>query len=100
LRHRARAADADSVEEGEAKQAGSNGGGIANFLGLKLPELPTLPSLPSIFGGKKAADKADVKPAASGEAIPVSLGVKPKEDFDEDVSISLAYYLQGVFNLT
>ena len=91
LRHRARAADSDSVEEGEAKQAGG-GSGIANFLGIKLPELPTLPSLPSIFGGKKAAEKAEVKPPASGEAIPISLGVKPKDnDFDEDVSAFLVY---------
>jgi hypothetical protein len=84
-RHRARAADADEVEDGEAKQAG--GSGIANFLGLKLPELPTLPSFPSFFGAKKAAEKSDVKIEPSGEAIPISLGVKPKDlDFNEDVS--------------
>ena len=77
-RHRARAADAaDSheAEEGEAKQAAA-GGGIANFLGLKLPELPTLPSFP-FFGGKKAAEKTDVKIEPSGEAIAIPLGVKP-----------------------
>ena len=80
-RHHARAAD--STEEGEAKQAG--GSGIANFLGLKLPELPTLPSLPSLFGGKKAAEKAEVK----AEAIPISLGVKPQDlGLDEDVSLN------------
>ena len=87
-RHRARAADADATEEeeGEAKQAG--GSGIANFLGLKLPELPTLPSFPSFFGGKKATEKSDLaKPEPSGQAIPVPLGVRPESiNLDEDVS--------------
>lgn len=84
-RHRARAADADVTdeEEGEAKQAG--GSGIANFLGLKLPELP---SFPSFFGSKKPSEKSDLaKPEPSGQAIPVPLGVKPESiDLNENVS--------------
>ena len=69
---------------GEAKSADA---GLGDFLGgLKLPELPELPlpklpefpTLPSLFGGSKesgAKAKSD-----NGQAIPVSVGVKPETD--------------------
>ena len=80
-----------NYEHGEGKKSGSNGI-FADFVGgLKLPELPKLPSFPSLFGGGHSAKDKTLRghhksdgPRVNGEAIPVSLGVKPQ--FKIDVS--------------
>ena len=82
-----------NYEHGEGKKSGSNGI-FADFVGgLKLPELPKLPSFPALFGsgnsGKEKVQRVHHKNDGSrvnGEAIPVSLGVKPQ--FKLDVSMT------------
>lgn len=81
-----------NYEHGEGKKSGSNGIFADLVGGLKLPELPKLPSFPSFFGGGESAKRKDprVPPRndgtrVNGEAIPVSLGVKPQ--FKIDVSM-------------
>ena len=83
-----------NYEHGEAKKSGSNGLFADLVEGFKLPELPRLPSLPSFFGGgssskdkKLRAHKKHDGPSVNGEAIPVSLGVKPQFKLP-DVSFS------------
>ena len=72
---------------GQAKSAEA---GLGDFLcGLKLPELPELPlpslpdfpTLPSIFGGSK--ESAAKSKSDNGQAIPVSLGIKPDTDVSQ-----------------
>ena len=74
-----------NYEHGEGKKSGSNGIFADLVGGLKLPELPKLPSFPSFFGGGESEKKRDHRPQqryegsrVNGEAIPVSLGVKPE----------------------
>lgn len=71
----------DSQEDtvGSAKNADA---GLGDFLGLKLPELPKFPSLPSLFGG----DKPKAQSKKDGQAIPLSLGIKPDLDVSENCS--------------
>jgi hypothetical protein len=73
-----------NFEHGEAKKSGSNGIFADLVGGLKLPELK-VPSFSSIFGGssspKEKAPRSQHRNDGSrvnGEAIPVSLGVKPQ----------------------
>lgn len=52
------------IEDVDAGDESEEEGGLANFLGLKLPELPelpklSLPELPNFFGGDKAEEKKD-----------------------------------------
>ena len=80
-----------NYEHGEGKKSGSNGIFADLVGGLKLPELPKLPSFPSFFGGRPAKEKdprsqnRNDGPRVNGEAIPVSLGVKPQ--IKNDVSL-------------
>jgi len=66
------------------KKSGSNGIFADLVGGLKLPELP---SFPSFFGGGETAKEKDPRAhhrngGSHGEAIPVSLGVKPQFKLD------------------
>ena len=76
-----------NYEHGEGKKSGSNGIFADLVGGLKLPDLPKLPSFPSFFGGGQSAKEKDQRAhhrngGSTGEAIPVSLGVKPQIKLD------------------
>ena len=72
----------DNQDVNRVGQAKSADAGLGDFLGgLKLPDLPELPNfptLPSLFGGSK--DSAAKSKSDNGQAIPVSLGIKPDTD--------------------
>jgi hypothetical protein len=103
-----KAEDPNAAEEEDEEDVGtarspqrspfrSESSGIANFLGLRLPELPSIslpffgsqsrrppPPLPQYFGDvvvrKSPAELAALKQRVKSEAIPISLGRTPHKD--------------------
>ena len=82
----------DNQDVNRVGQAKSADAGLGDFLGglklpelpeLPLPELPNFPALPSLFGGSK--DSAAKSKSDNGQAIPVSLGIKPDTDVSSNI---------------
>ena len=96
-----------NFEHGEAKKSGSNGIFADLVGGLKLPELK-MPSFGGIFGGNSAPKEKSPRSQhrndgsrVNGEAIPVSLGVKPqiKSDVSKNKTFSMNFDILYQYNM-